>query len=299
MTLKDRVMQATAEQQPTAEASTDIAAQDPTLAWLERRSSLIARALPKHIDEGHFIEAALTSMGKLRNCNTETIYTALMACARFGLAPDGVRAAIVPFGKTATFVPMYQGLIDVMHRSGKVRSVRVDFIRANDLWEYTPTNPSPRDFFHKPRVELPKEDRGDVILAYAYAWMDGGSRSQVVLLNRQDAIEIRDLYSKAYAYGESTGKRDSAWHTHFDQQWAKSGVRRLAKLVPTSPELVTLLQADIDADEGRPHLITTIAADSATEQSDRGDGGEESATTWPTAAQPGSGGAASDGGDEQ
>ncbi|MFJ2477058.1 recombinase RecT [Streptomyces sp. NPDC087659] len=297
MTLKDRVKQATAEQ-PAAEPSTDLATQDPTLAWLERRKSLIARALPAHIDEGHFIEAALTSMGKLRNCDTNTIYTALMACARFGLAPDGVRAAIVPFGKTATFVPMYQGLIDVMHRSGKVRAIRVDFICTNDLWEYTPTDPSPKDFFHKPRVELPKEERGDVLLAYAYAWMEGGSRSQVVLLNRQDAIEIRDLYSKAYAYAESTGKRDSAWHTNFDQQWAKSCVRRLAKLVPTSPELVTLLQADVDADEGRPHIITSLAADPAPEQTDPGSS-DQPATTWPAAAQPGSGRPDQDGGDEQ
>lgn len=297
MTLKDRVKQATAEQ-PAAEPSTDLATQDPTLAWLERRKSLIARALPAHIDEGHFIEAALTSMGKLRNCDTNTIYTALMACARFGLAPDGVRAAIVPFGKTATFVPMYQGLIDVMHRSGKVRSIRVDFIRANDLWEYTPTDPSPKDFFHKPRVELPKEERGDVLLAYAYAWMEGGSRSQVVLLNRQDAIEIRDLYSKAYAYAESTGKRDSAWHTNFDQQWAKSAVRRLAKLVPTSPELVTLLQADVDADEGRPHIITALAADPGPSHTGQDDG-EPPATSWPAAAQPGSGRPDQDGGDEQ
>ncbi|MFJ1581597.1 recombinase RecT [Streptomyces sp. NPDC088182] len=269
--LKARVREATAADAPApaAEPLSDLATQDPTLKWLERRRTYIAHALPKHIDEGHFIEAALTSMGKLRNCHTDTIYTALMACARFGLAPDGVRAAIVPFGKTATFVPMYQGLIDVMHRSGKVESVRVDFIREQDVWDYTPTAPSPGNFFHKPRVELPKEDRGDVILAYAYAWMSGGGRSQVILLNRQDAIEIRDLYSKAYSHGESTGKRDSAWHTNFDQQWAKSCIRRLAKLVPTSPELVDLLRADIDADEGRPTVIRAVPID--TQDSDNDD----------------------------
>ncbi|MEV4974409.1 recombinase RecT [Streptomyces scopuliridis] len=263
--LKARVREATTTADTPAPADaeplSDLAAQDPTLKWLERRRTYIAHALPSHVNEGHFIEAALTSMGKLRNCHTDTIYTALMACARFGLAPDGVRAAIVPFGKTATFVPMYQGLIDVMHRSGKVQSIRVDFIREQDVWDYTPTAPSPGDFFHKPRVELPKDDRGDVILAYAYAWMTGGGRSQVILLNRQDAIEIRDLYSKAYAYGESTGKHDSAWHTNFDQQWAKSAIRRLAKLVPTSPEVVDLLRADVDADEGRPTVIRTVPVD--------------------------------------
>ncbi|MGC9540222.1 recombinase RecT [Streptomyces sp. UG1] len=259
--LKQRVREATGEA-PTPAPSTDLAAQDPTLKWLERRRTYIAHALPKHIDEGHFIEAALTSMGKLRNCHTDTIQTALMACARFGLAPDGVRAAIVPFGKTATFVPMYQGLIDVMHRSGKVESVRVDFIRERDVWDYTPTAPSPGDFYHKPCVELPREERGEIILAYAYAWMAGGGRSQVVLLNKQDAIEIRDLYSKAYAKAEREKKFDSAWHTHFDQQWGKSCVRRLAKLVPTSPEVVDLLRADVDADEGRPTVIRAMPLDS-------------------------------------
>jgi phage RecT family recombinase len=284
--LKARVQEATAAAQPQPEPSTDLAEQNPTLKWLERRSSLIARALPKHIDESHFIEAALTSMDKLRNCHNDTIYTALMACARFGLAPDGVRAAIVPFGKTATFVPMYQGLIDVMHRSGKVQSVRVDFVREQDVWDYTPTAPTPGDFYHRPRVELPKEQRGEVILAYAYAWMAGGGRSQVILLNRHDALEIRDTYSKAYAYAESKRTRDSAWHTHFDQQWGKSCVRRLAKLVPTSPEVIDLLKADVDADEGRPpHIIRAVALDTQPDQ----DAGEEQTYTWPDAAKPGSG----------
>ena len=246
--LKDRVKaKATGEEPQAPGTDVDIAAHDKTLAWLERRRTYIASALPRHVDEGHFIQTALTAMDKLRDCSIESIQTALLECARFGLAPDGRNAAIVPYKGVATFQPMYQGLIDVMHRSGFVSSVHFGWIRERDLWDYTPTAPSPHDFVHKPDPLL--SDRGPVILAYAFCWMRDGRRSQVILLNRADAETIRDKYSRAYRYAETTGKRDSPWHTDFDAMWAKSAVRRLGKRVPTSPEMVDLLRADDEADE--------------------------------------------------
>ncbi|GAA2107610.1 recombinase RecT [Streptomyces synnematoformans] len=296
--LKNRVRQATGNTGGDGDAQPggEVAVKDPRLAWLERGRDDIVRALPRHINEDHFIQAALTGMEKLRNCDIPTIWTALMACARFGLAPDGVRAAIVPYGKTATFVPMYQGLIDVMHRSGMVESVRVGFIREQDAWEYTPSAPSPADFHHKPAVELPREERGDVILAYAFAWLRGGARSQVVLLNRQEAIEIRDLYSRAYAYHEKKGTRESTWHTHFDQQWAKSCVRRLAKHVPTSPEVSDLLHADTDADDGIQTLVAEVErtdqparTGDAQHEHDPQAGERQEIADWPETARPGDG----------
>ncbi|MDG9703736.1 recombinase RecT [Streptomyces sp. DH37] len=248
--LKDRVKaKATGEEPQAPSTDVDIAAHDKTLAWLERRRTYIASALPRHVDEGHFIQTALTAMDKLRNCSVESIEVALLECARFGLAPDGRNAAIVPYKGNATFQPMYQGLIDVMHRSGVVSSVHFGWIRERDLWDHTPTAPSPHDFVHKPDPLLTSAQRGPVILAYAFCWMRDGRRSQVILLNRSEAEEIRDTYSQAYRYAESTGKRDSPWHTDFDAMWAKSAVRRLGKRVPTSPEMVDLLRADDEADQ--------------------------------------------------
>jgi len=189
---------------------------------------------------------------------------------------------------------MYEGYIELMYRHDRVDSVHFNWIREKDQWDYTPTEPSPRDFFHKPRVDLTEEERGKVILAYAFAWIDG-RRSQVIILNRDQAEKIRDKYSKAYKKAERNSKKDSAWHTDFDAMWAKSCVLRLRKVVPTSTELAALMQADDDIDDTQsaPPVIrgTVISRD------DQAEGGEQQpqASSWPSAAQPGSGPREADG----
>lgn len=144
-------------------------------------------------------------------------------------------------------------------------------------------------------MDLTDDERGKVILAYAFAWI-GGHRSQVIMLNRQQATEIRDKYSKGYAKAVREEKSDSPWQTSFDAMWAKSCVRRLVKVVPTSTELTELINADDDADDAGavPSVIrgTVVARDGQ-------EPGESSTEepSWPTAAEPGSG--AREGGDTE
>ncbi|MGW4889643.1 recombinase RecT [Streptomyces murinus] len=281
--LKDRVKAATGgdEQQPEQQPVTDLAVNDTVRQWLQRRQTYFTDALPRHVDKAHFAAVALACMEKLTGCTPASINTALLACARFGLEPDGKHAAIIPYGDQATFQPMYEGYIDLMYRHPRVDSVHFGWIREKDQWDYTPTEPSPRDFFHKPRVDLAEEERGPVILAYAFAWIDG-RRSQVIILNRSQAEKIRDKYSKAYKKAERQQKYDSPWHTDFDAMWAKSAVLRLRKVVPTSTELADLLQDDDDFDDEQtaPPVIrgTVISREDQ----------DQPAASWPTTAQPGS-----------
>jgi len=289
--LTDRVREATGEK-PEPQPSTDIALNDSALNWLNERSTYFTDALPRHVDKAHFVSVALAVMPNLVKCTHASVHQALLACARFGLEPDGKHAAIVPYGDTATFQPMYEGYIDLMYRSGRVDSVHFGWIHENDRWAYTPSARPPHDFLHEPRVELPKKARGPVILAYAYVWIRGGGRSQVILMNRESAEEIRDRYSKAYRKAENNGKKDSAWHTDFDAMWAKSCVHRLTKRVPTSPELVELMRADFDADDTAPAptIIRSFAVDSRTEPTAPDTGQQQAPETgWPDAAKPGSG----------
>lgn len=251
--LKSRVQTATttaapAAEQPEVAAVVDISRDDSALNWLERRRSYFIQALPRHVDEGQFIQTALSSMQSLKNCRLETVFTALMECARYGLAPDGKHAAIIPYKNVATFQPMYQGYIELMYRSGMIDSVVFDWIHERDSWHMERGQRPPNDFSHKPDL-LSKDRGGTIILAYAFAWMRGGGRSQVIALNRFEAEYIRDNHSKAFRNAENNGKKDSTWHTHFDDMWAKSAVIRLNKRVPTSPEIRELIRHE-DANEG-------------------------------------------------
>jgi recombination protein RecT len=289
MSLKDRVAEATsADDQLQATAPvTDLAVTDTALHWLQGRTSYFTDALPRHVDKAHFMAVALSVMPKLEGCTHASVHQAFLACARYGLEPDGRQAAVIPYGDTATFQPMYEGYIELMYRHPRVDSVHFNWVREKDAWDYEPTAPSPKDFFHKPRVDLTEEERGPVILAYAFAWIDG-RRSQVIILNRSQAEAIRDKYSKAYKRAENNRKKDSPWHTDFDAMWAKSAVRRLVKVVPTSHELAELVQADDDADDASavPPVIrgTVVARDDQAPGEDRPAG-----QTWPKATEPGSG----------
>lgn len=273
-TLKDRVRAATSdepkrtemrpaatvedgteEELHAAERAEGGATTDAVLSWLERYSDHFTQALPSHVDRGAFLAAVRAALPDLAPCTPASLLQALLACARFGLIPDGRHAVIKREGKLATFVPMYQGYVDLMYRSGRVGSVHVGMIHAGDEWNYEPTAPPPLDFTHKPGLSLTREQRGKPILAYAFCWLAGGARSQVVILTREDAEEIRDEYSQAYRRAKESGRNDSFWHTDFDAMWAKSALRRLHKVVPMSTELVQLAKADDAGDAGQVQVV--------------------------------------------
>ena len=270
LSLKDRVKQAAGTAAAPAEAPAGVPEQvadltgaervepamnDTVMTWLARYREEFTDALPAHIDAGSFFAAVRAVLPRLARCTPASTLDALLTCARFGLLPDDRHAVIKREGQLAVFVPMAQGFIDLMYRSGGVDAVHVGEIRENDEFTYEPTAPAPADFVHRPDLRKTPEERGEVILTYAFAWLKGGARSQVILLSRRDAEEIRDEYSTAYRDAETSGSRDSYWHTDFLSMWRKSGVRRLAKVVPMSAEVVALLKAD-DAGEAGQLQIT-------------------------------------------
>lgn len=233
-------------------------------AMFQSMKGEFAVALPKHVGVDRFMRMALTCVRKtpaLLDCDPPTVIAALMEAARLGLEPGTKQAAIVPFGKTATFIAQWQGLVELMYRSGQVGSVTAEFIHERDDWEYSIGDGG--RFWHRPN--LLASDRGAILLAYAFATLKDGSRSKVVFLTRQDAEEVRDKFSKNYQRAEDRrsrepdqfnrnptwGKFNSTWHTDFDAMWRKSCVRRLADWVPSSPELRELLMKENEAGEMR------------------------------------------------
>ncbi|MDX3239749.1 recombinase RecT [Streptomyces sp. ME03-5709C] len=225
------------------------------LATLRRYDEQFTEALPAHVDRAAFFAAVRAVLPTVAHCQPGSILQALLLCARFGLIPDGQQAAITADGPVAVFIPMYRGFVELMYRSGLVRSVHVGLIYERDEWTYEPSAPSPQDFTHRPRVELPKAERGEPIVAYAFAWLANGARSQVIVLSREDAEEIRDEYSKAYRRAEESGTRNSFWHTDFLRMWEKSGLRRLTRVVPTSAELRALIAVDDAGEAGTPQAV--------------------------------------------
>jgi recombination protein RecT len=255
------VQDATPDELHAAERAEGGETSDAVLAWLERYGEHFTRALPSHVDKGAFFAAVRDALPGLVRCTPASLLQALLTCARFGLVPDGRHAVIRREGVLAVFVPMAQGYMELMYRSGRVGSVHVGEIREGDEWSFEPSAPAPLDFVHKPALLAPRAERGPVILTYAFCWMANGARSQVIVLTREDAEEIRDTYSESYRRAEESGRADSFWHTDFLAMWRKSGLRRLHKVVPMSAELVALGAADDAGDAGQAQIVHAPADD--------------------------------------
>jgi phage RecT family recombinase len=259
LSLKDKVMIATgAATQPAdvPEQVADIKGHEQVnppmnktvMEWLERYNAEFDDALPAHIDRSTFFAAVRSLLPILARCTPASTLDALLACARFGLVPDGRHAVIVREGQMARFIPMAQGYVDLMCR-GEVQSVVVEVVRENDHFKWVPTAPLGEDLEHVPARGM-KSERGEATHVYAFVWFRNGNRSRAVVLDREEAEEIRDEHSRAYQEAVAEGREDSYWHRYFVQMWMKSAVRRLPKYVRMSAELTALMKADEAGEAG-------------------------------------------------
>ncbi|GII88219.1 DNA recombination protein RecT [Sphaerisporangium siamense] len=299
--IRDRVAQRATGRRPP---SKDVAVKEKVRTarqLFQQMKPQFEMALPRHVGVDRFMRMALTAVQKtpkLLDCSQESLLAALLESARLGLEPGTKQAAIVPYSKQATFIAQWQGLVELMYRSGQVASVTAEFIHEADTWDYKVGDGG--TFWHRPN--LLAEDRGPIVLVYAFAEIKGGGRSKIVTLNRRQAEQIRDQYSKAYQLAEKNrlaepaefaanpdkGWFNSTWHTEFAAMWRKSAVRRLADWVPQSPELVEWLQRSNEAGESElPDVDFDYDGEVLSETEEPSEPGEPAADTTAPASPPG------------
>jgi recombination protein RecT len=141
----------------------------------------------------------------------------------------------------------YQGIIELMYRAGAVSSVVADVVYERDEFSYQPG----RDEVPQHVIDWDAEDRGQLRLVYAYARMQDGAVSKVVVLSKAAIDTIKKS-------SQGSDSKYSPWVNHPASMWLKSAVRQLAKWVPTSAEYV--LHAErIRAERGAASVDTPTA----------------------------------------
>ncbi|GAA2773033.1 recombinase RecT [Saccharopolyspora taberi] len=230
----------------------------------------LAQVMPTHVRADVFVRVATgvvrrdDKLTQAANNSPNSLMVALMDAARLGLEPGTEQYYLTPRkNKQGRFevlgIPGYQGYIELMYRSGAIASVVVEVVRKNDKFSYRPG----RDTVPEHDIDWMSEDRGELVLVYAYAVMIGGATSKVVVLNR-------DHIAKAKESSQGANSSYSPWQNHEEAMWMKTAARRLAKWVPTSTEdrrlitasaeradLPNLAPADLDPD---PIDITNYTA---------------------------------------
>lgn len=188
-------------------------------------------ALPKHIDGKRFQRIAITVLRtneKLQQCNPYSVIGALMKAAQLGLEPDLLgQCYLIPFqtksGMECQFIVGYQGLVELVIRTGKVSKIQAQIVHEKDEFECTFGDGG--RLYHKPNYDT---DRGKVKGAYCYVALKDGV-AFYEYMTEKEIIKIRDDHSK--------NKGDfSIWSKFPEEMMKKTVIRRAFKMLPKSTE---------------------------------------------------------------
>lgn len=189
-----------------------------------------AKALPKHLSAERFGRIAITALTrtpKLAECTQESLFKCLLDLSAMGLEPDGRRAHLIPYGKEATLVVDYKGLVELVRRSGDVAKIHCDTVCENDNFIHSMGEVTVHTY------DL-RKDRGEPYAAYAQVTMKDGS-VQAEIMPKAEIEKIRD---KSAAWGAWLKyKKEGPWNQHEGEMWKKTAFRRLTKWLTLSPEV--------------------------------------------------------------
>lgn len=226
----------------------------------------IAMALPRHLNPDRMARIALTEVRKspkLLDCTQESLAGAVIQAAQLGLEPgSGLgHCYLIPYGKECQLQMGYLGLLELARRSGQIASIDCDVVYEDDEFVYNKGDDA--KVVHKPkfpRAEKPNFE--NIIAAYAIAKFKDGGIERVVM-ERWD-IERAKNKSKTAKYS------DSPWKEFYDLMCIKTVLKRLAKRLPKSPELIQAMKLDTQNEIGEKQEYSHLF-DSQEEQAQEDD----------------------------
>jgi len=207
--------------------------------FLEKLTPNMQAALPKHMTAERMARIALTACQMtptLLDCDRQSLALAVLGASALGLEIGGGlgHAYLVPYGKTATLIVGYRGMIDLARRSGQLSTIFARVVRVGDQFDYAYGLDD--KLVHTPSL---KSD-GEVTHVYAVAKLRDGGR-QFEVMTRAEVDKIR---SRSRASGSGP------WVTDYEEMAKKTAIRRLFKMLPVSIETQRAVTIDEAAEHG-------------------------------------------------
>lgn len=178
---------------------------------------------------------AILSTPKLMECTGDSLKSAIMKAARTNLMPDGVEAAMIPFGGEAVFVPMYQGLVKLAYNHPRIKSIMASVVCERDHFEF---DKAKGELSHiPPRTGLRGKLQG---VYFKCEIMGGGTVIDYMTTEECDVI-------KAKAPGAR--KKESPWNDMaigYPRMCEKTVLIRNKRWIPKSDKLDLAMSCDDD-----------------------------------------------------
>lgn len=204
---------------------------------LAQNMKAVASVLPPGMDAGRFCRVAVNAILKnpaLAECDKNSFVMSVINCAEMGLEPSLGQAALIPYKKKVTCQPMYQGLIQLCRNSGELKSLSVEVVLKGEEFVYS-LGLEP-ELKHMPDPNKDRNKEADLEYVYAIGHLMNGT-SQFVVLNRKQ-VEERKKVSPGHHHAESP------WQKWPGEQWKKTALKALTKLLPKSTQLQRAVTLD-------------------------------------------------------
>ena len=214
----------------------------------------IAKVLPKHLSVDRVARIAMTTIQKnpkLAECDIKSLLGAVMAASQVGLEVDDIlgQAYLVPFWNSkerrfnAQLQIGYKGFLDLARRSGQVVNIVSQVVYQNDEFDFE------YGFDEKLKHKPATSNRGTAVYAYAYANLkDGGRVFEVLTLDDIEKARMSSSSQKDFNTKKTSTTPIGIWAEHYEAMARKTAIRRLAKYLPLSVELLRATALDENAD---------------------------------------------------
>lgn len=185
------------------------------------------------------MQSLLKTEYKLREADRGSLYSAVFYALSMGLEvlPVFGHCYFIPFAGEVKLIMGYQGLMELVRRSGKISTITAVAVHEGDAFEVRLGCANRID--HEPRST---GEARPLTHTYAVAFYSP-TEWQFAVMERHE-IETTKARSKG------AKKRDSPWNTDFERMAIKTAIIRLCKQLPKQAELAQAIQLDTAFETG-------------------------------------------------
>lgn len=215
--------------------------------FMEKYKNQIALALPKHISADRMVRLAMTSFSQnkgLQSCDMHSIFASVVVAAQLGLEIGvGGQGYLVPYKGKATFVPGWQGLVDLVSRAGRA-TVWTGAVYEGDKFDWAlGDNP-----FVKHQPEGDADNWRQISHVYAIGRVNGSQFPVIEVWTMNRVVRHLNKYNKVGASHYAL-KDDGA---NMEMYARKVALLQVLKYMPKSIEVVKAMDVANAVDSGKP-----------------------------------------------
>lgn len=163
--------------------------------FMDKYKGQIALALPKHITADRMVRLAMTAFSQnaaLQKCDMHSIFASVVIASQLGLEIGvGGQGYLVPYKGKATFVPGWQGLVDLVSRAGRATVWTGAVYRGDEFdWELGD------DPFVKHRPDGDGDSWRDITHVYAIGRVNGSQYPVIEVWKMARVVRHLNKYNK-------------------------------------------------------------------------------------------------------